>query len=125
MNTVAMTGRITKTPVIEEVGNEKKFKKCTFTIMVKTKRKIGEGSYRSDAIQCEATGGLLKTLELIVVKGSPLAITGEIRTNSWGGGETFRQYSYINVEMLEVLENKEQTDKRKALLEEKEKSTPS
>lgn len=88
MNIVAITGRITRTPAVEEVGKEKKFKKCSFTLMVKTKRKNDKG-FRSDPIQCEALGQIASTLEKHVVQGSPISLTGEMRTDSWGKGNLF------------------------------------
>lgn len=123
MNIVAITGRITRTPAVEEVGKEKKFKKCSFTLMVKTKRKNDKG-FRSDPIQCEALGQIASTLEKHVVQGSPISLTGEMRTDSWGEGESFRQRTYLHVDSLEIQETRDQTEVRKRLLEEKE-NTPS
>lgn len=80
MNTVVLSGKVTKDLVLEEIGDKQK---CVFTVAVRRDFKNAQGQYEADFVRCVAWGSNAKYLTQYASKGSTVEVKGEIRTGSY------------------------------------------
>lgn len=77
LNSVNITGRVTKDPEMRSVGDN--IAVCQFTVAVDKKGK-GKGT---NFIDCVAWKGLAETIQKYVKKGTAVGISGHLDQSSW------------------------------------------
>lgn len=82
MNQVNLVGRLTKELTLEKVGANQ-ISKVEFTLAVNRDFKNKEGKFDADFIRCTVWNKTAEFLHQYATKGTMLAITGAIRTDSY------------------------------------------
>lgn len=97
MNKFFITGRLSKEPSLEEVGEKKV---CKLTVMVPRRR----NRQQSDTFLAQVWGTFGETCAKYLVKGQLVSLTGELNINSYRDrGGTARFATVINVDDIEFL----------------------
>ena len=105
MNTINLTGRITKDLELRYTNSNKPV--CEFSLAV---NKIGEGA---DFITCQVWNAQAENLTKYQGKGSLVGIVGSLRTDTYEVEGTKRYKTYVlvnNVEYLSSKSNKETSE---------------
>ena len=110
MNTVILTGRITKDLELKYTNNGKSY--CRFTLAVdrgmsKEKRQQAEaqGQVTADFINCVAWGTTAETLNRYTAKGKKILVYGSIETGSYTAQDGSKRYTTdVLVNRAEILE---------------------
>ena len=92
MNTVNLTGRLTKQPVVNQLANGGK-SNCRFTLAVNRSFSNPQGEREADFINCVAWGKLAENLATYQIKGSVIGITGRIQTGDYVGQDGKKVYT--------------------------------
>lgn len=96
MNKVILLGRLTKEPELRQTTSGTAA--CNFSIAVK-RRFAKDGQQDCDFINCTAWQNSAEFICKYFEKGSPIAVVGELRSESWENQEGKRQYSVsVNVD---------------------------
>ena len=98
MNKVILLGRLTKEPELRQTQGGTAV--CNITIAVR-RRFAKDGQQDCDFINCTAWASAAEFICKNFEKGSPIAIVGELHSESWENQEGKRQYS-TNVTVEEV-----------------------
>lgn len=116
MNIVTQTGYLGAIPEVKEIGEVgKEYTVLETTLFVKTTQKIG-ADYERIPITCKVSGQVAKYLGQYATKGSHIAITGEMRIETWEK-EGKKVYKHVvKVKEAEILDTKEQTEIRRSKL---------
>ena len=80
LNQVAMVGRLTSDPEINEVENGRKV--TTITVAVPRSYKNAEGVYETDFIKCTLWNGIAETTAEYCKKGDTVGVKGRIQTTN-------------------------------------------
>lgn len=103
MNKVILTGRLTKNPELRYTANNKPV--CEFTIA--TNRPINrDGEKKADFINCIIWNNQAENLNKYMSKGSLIAISGELRTETYEVEGNKKYKTYVLGNNIEFLENK-------------------
>ena len=104
MNKAIITGRLTKDPVLEHTKNGTPI--CQFNIA--TNRPVyRDGKRETDFITCIVWNKLAENLVKYQRKGNLIAISGELRVDTFTGKDGEKKYkSYVLVNEVEYLEAK-------------------
>jgi single stranded DNA-binding protein (ssb) len=108
MNLVVLMGRLTKDTELSFLPGSGTAK-CNLTLAVDRKFKK-DGQKEADFINCIAFGKTAEIIAQYFVKGSKIAITGEIRTGSYEAKDGTRRYTTdVIIDRFEFVEknNKE------------------
>lgn len=81
MNSVNLTGRITKDPELRHTQSGNAC--CMFTLAINRKYKNAQGEYDTDFIPCVAWGHQAQFIGSYVVKGNLLEVTGNIQSRTY------------------------------------------
>lgn len=92
MNTVNLTGRLTKQPEVNQLPNGGK-SYSRFTIAVNRSFSNQQGDREADFINCVAWGKLAENLATYQKKGSLIGVTGRIQTGSYIGQDSKKVYT--------------------------------
>lgn len=101
MNTVILTGRITKDIEIRRTPNNNAV--TTFSLAVTRDKE------NTDFIVCNAWNKTAELLEQYCKKGSKIGVTGAIRTHSWEENGLKRYATDVLVNSVEFLDNKSES----------------
>jgi len=85
MNNSCFTGRFTKNPELQEVGDKKK---VNFNLAVARNFKNAEGVVEADYLQFEAWGTTAENICKFFKQGRMIGITATARSESWEDKET-------------------------------------
>lgn len=104
MNSVHLTGRITKDLELRYTSNNKAA--CEFTLA--TNRQVTrDGEKQTDFINCKVYGTQAENLKKYQGKGSLIAVAGEIRVDQWQNEQGENRYkTYVLVSNVEYLSSK-------------------
>lgn len=103
MNKVILTGRLTRDPELRYTSNNKPV--CEFTIA--TNRPINrDGEKKADFINCIIWNNQAENLNKYMSKGSLIAISGELRTETYEVEGNKKYKTYVLGNNIEFLENK-------------------
>lgn len=103
MNSVCLTGRLTKDPEIRYTQNQKPV--ASFTLAVDRDYKTENGDKPSDFISCVAWGSSATFLERYAVKGAKLGVSGAIQSRKWHDRDGNNRYATeVNCARVEILE---------------------
>ena len=86
MNNVNLIGNLTKDPEVKTViARERETKVANFTVATTRyfKKKDGENSQETTFVPCEAWDTGAASIEKILSKGDPVAITGSLKMEQW------------------------------------------
>ena len=100
MNSVILSGRITKDPEIKYKPSNKAY--CQFSIAVKNDYRNANGEYECQFVECSGFGSVADYLSRYVHKGDLLLVRGKIQVQNYQAKDgTQRTSTTINVESLE------------------------
>lgn len=94
-NKVVLGGRLTATPEMKKNKNSDKMF-CTFSIAV-NRQYEGKDGTRVDFFDCIAGGKTGEVINQYFVKGDPIFIEGELRSDSWTTESGAKRSSYVIV----------------------------
>ena len=104
MNKVQLLGRLTRDVELRYSGGENATAVGRTSVAVQRKFKNSEGNYDADFINLVAFGKTAEFMEKYFKKGSPIAVTGEIRTGSYTNKDGVKVYTTdINVSDVEFV----------------------
>lgn len=104
MNTIILTGRITKKPILKNTKGGKSV--CEFSIAVNRKDKN-----QADFINCVVYGVVAENLAKYQDKGSQISVLGALRVDKYIDGNGNNKYkTYVLVNNIEFLGNKPKED---------------
>ena len=96
MNKCILLGNLCKEPELRQTQSGTAV--CNFSIAVR-RRFIKDGQPDADFINCTAWQNTAEFICKYFHKGSPIAVVGELRSESWENQEGKRQYSVsVNVD---------------------------
>ena len=102
LNSVALVGRLTKTPEIKAVGDSKVI---NFTVAVNRPFKNQDGEREADFISCQAWNKQAEFISEYLTKGQLVAIHGAIHTRTYEKEDSTLVYiTEINVDQIQSLE---------------------
>ena len=94
MNNFAFTGRIGKDPEQRQTQSGKLL--CSFTVGVRTSKKMQDGTYATFWVNCQAWEQQARYILQTAKKGSFFTGSGEFRTEKYQGQDgTEKTYSYV------------------------------
>ena len=94
MNNFTFTGRLGKDPEQRQTQSGKLL--CSFTVGVRTSRKMQDGSYATFWVNCQAWEQQARYILQTAKKGSFFTGSGEFRTEKYQGQDgTEKTYSYV------------------------------
>ena len=104
MNKVQLLGRLTRDVELRYAGGENATAVGRTSVAVQRKFKNAEGNYDADFINLVAFGKTAEFMEKYFKKGSPVAVTGEIRTGSYTNKDGVKVYTTdVNVSDVEFV----------------------
>lgn len=104
MNRVQLLGRLTRDVEIRYSQGEKATAIARSSIAVQRTFKNADGGYDADFINLVAFGRTAEFMEKYFRKGSPIAVTGEIRTGSYTNKDGNKVYTTdVNVTDVEFV----------------------
>ena len=109
MNSVALTGRLTKDPVIKCGGQDNQTAIARFTLAV-------EDYNGTDFISCRALGKVAEWAERWTRKGTKVELTGKIKTGHYTNQQDNREVYYTEVlaNSMSFGESKREAEQREA-----------
>lgn len=108
MNTVILSGRLTKDPEIRYSAGEKPIGYARYTLAVDRPARKGSTEHGADYINCIAFGQKAEFAEKYLHKGIKIMISGHIQTGSYMNKEGQKVYTTnVVVNTLEFSERKE------------------
>lgn len=99
MNLVLLVGRLTKDPVIHEVG-EQKVKKVVCSMATNRPYKLQNGEWAEETVfhNLEAWASGAETFATNLKKGNLIFVEGSNKTDSWDDNDGNRKYkSYVRI----------------------------
>jgi len=90
MNNVILVGRLTKTPTLEELDEEKK--RTIIDIAVPRNYRNSEGMYEADFIRCVLWNGIAQNTSKYCKIGDAIALRGRLQTRSYNDEEGNKKY---------------------------------
>ena len=109
MNSVCLTGRITRDPEIRYTQTQKPV--ASFSLAVDRDYKNENGDRPADFINCVTWGSSATFMEKYVRKGAKLGVSGSIQTRRWQDQNGDNRYATeVNCAKVEILEFSKRKD---------------
>lgn len=94
MNNFTFTGRFGKDPECRNTQNGKTL--CSFTVGVRTSKKLQDGTYATYWVNCQAWEHQARYISQTAKKGSMFTGSGEMRTDSYTAADgSTKQFTYV------------------------------
>lgn len=104
INTVAISGNITRDPEIRSTASGKSV--CTFTIASNESRKGAQGEWVDYAnyVECVAFGGIADWISKAAGKGTKLCVVGRLAYQAWEKDGKKRSKLQVMVDKADIME---------------------
>lgn len=113
MNKVVLIGRTTKQVDLQYVGQQQQ-PRARFTLAITRRYKNGDGMSETDFIQCVAWGKTAENMSIYCGKGSLVAVSGRLRSDSYMNAQQQRVYvTEVVAKEVEFLVTKKDEDSLK------------
>lgn len=107
-------GRLTRDPESKEISND--FKVANFSIAISEKwkdKQSGETKEATEWINCQASNKVAEIAEKYLKKGDQVYIEGKFKTRSWEKDGAKQYATYIQVETIQMLGSKKDSEDEK------------
>ena len=119
-------GRVGKDIESKEISND--FKVANFSIAISEKwkdKQSGETKEATEWVNCQASNKVAEIAEKYVKKGDQVYIEGKFKTRSWEKDGVKQYATYIQVETIQMLGGKKDSEQSAPTYESPVKSNPS
>lgn len=115
MNSVIMTGRLTRDPEVRWSGGD--FAVARFSLAVDRERKNKDGERVTDFPNCVAFGKTAEFVERNLAKGDKIAVVGRMESSKYEKNGESRVSWEVPCDRIEILQKKEQMPERSGVTE--------
>ncbi len=119
-------GRLTRDPESKEISND--FKVANFSIAISEKwkdKQTVEPKEATEFINCQASNKVAEIAEKYIKKGDLIYVEGKFKTRSWEKDGAKKYATYIQVETIQMLGGKKDSEESAPTYESEVKSNPS